>query len=336
MPISARPYIEAKTLDDLLRLTGKAALEHGAEISPSKGDAKELSGIILELSDPRSRLSRTETRGKLFSALGHLCWSLSGSDLVDRISYYIPWYKKNYDSGESVQDAYGKRLFNWDGVNQVRNVITRLEDQPSSRKAVIQIFSKNDLQKTVTEGISSSPPCTCTLQFLLRGPGAGELSLYTYMRSNDWLWGLPHDVFCFTMLQEIVARSVGAEVGTYKHMVGSLHIYEKRLEKVGDFLDEGWQSTDRAMPAMPSDDPWPQIDVLLEAEEELRQGEEFDQTWSTSVDAYWEDLVRLLAVFRAFKDQNPDVIKKHIPKLDSEVYRIFAGAKRAEAAEYSS
>ena len=42
------------------------------------------------------------------------------------------------------------------------------------------------------------------------------------------------------MIQEIVARSVGAEIGVYKHMVGSLHLYKKDREKAQQFLDEGF------------------------------------------------------------------------------------------------
>jgi thymidylate synthase len=37
--------------------------------------------------------------------------------------------------------------------------------------------------------------------------------MVTTMRSNDAYLGLPHDVFCFTMLQEIIARSLGREIG---------------------------------------------------------------------------------------------------------------------------
>ena len=65
-------------------------------------------------------------------------------------------------------------------------------------------------------------PCTCTLQFLARGV---KLDLIVYMRSNDVIKGLPHDIFCFTMLQEIAARRLSLEPGIYKHCVGSLHLY---------------------------------------------------------------------------------------------------------------
>ena len=59
------------------------------------------------------------------------------------------------------------------------------------------------------------------------------------MRSNDAFKGLPHDVFCFTMLQEIFARTLGVHVGVYKHAVGSLHLYDKDRQKANQYLKEG-------------------------------------------------------------------------------------------------
>ena len=68
-------------------------------MTSSKGDHREVTGVLLELTNPRARLSRTETRGKLFSALGELCWYLAGSNDVDFISYYIPFYKTLSEGG---------------------------------------------------------------------------------------------------------------------------------------------------------------------------------------------------------------------------------------------
>ena len=95
-------------------------------------------------------------------------------------------------------------------------------------------------------------PCTCALQFLVR---KGKLDLIVYMRSNDVIKGLTHDIFCFTMLQEIAARRLSVELGTYRHCVGSLHLYLSDGEIAQSFLREGWQSTKSAMPPMPKGDP---------------------------------------------------------------------------------
>jgi len=43
-----------------------------------------------------------------------------------------------------------------------------------------------------------------------------QLHMLTNMRSNDAFWGLPHNIFSFTMIQEILARTLSVELGTYK------------------------------------------------------------------------------------------------------------------------
>jgi thymidylate synthase len=84
-------------------------------------------------------------------------------------------------------------------------VIELLGNRPTSRRAVIQIFNAEDIA-----AIHREIPCTTTLQFFVRNE---RLDMVTTMRSNDAYLGLPHDVFCFTMLQEIIARSLGREIG---------------------------------------------------------------------------------------------------------------------------
>ncbi|WP_363331185.1 thymidylate synthase [Bradyrhizobium sp.] len=83
--------------------------------------------------------------------------------------------------------------------------------------------------------------------------------------------GLPHDVFAFTFIQELIARSLGLKLGSYKHMAGSLHIYDADKEKVRTFLKEAYQSR-ILMPRMPPGDPWPNLKKLIRAEARIRQG----------------------------------------------------------------
>ena len=55
--------------------------------------------------------------------------------------------------------------------------------------------------------------------------------MHTLMRANDIWLGMPYDVFCFTVIQEIVAHNLGIPMGDYIHMVDLLHIYEFDLAK---------------------------------------------------------------------------------------------------------
>ena len=52
------------------------------------------------------------------------------------------------------------------------------------------------------------------------------------MRSNDLWLGFPFDVFQFANMQVLMAMELGVELGTYTHIAGSLHLYERDF-KVG-------------------------------------------------------------------------------------------------------
>jgi thymidylate synthase len=308
----ANAYFEAETLDDAMRHAFHEILRRGDPVRPRKGPNLEITGVTLEISNPRARLSRTETRGKPFGCLGELCWYLAGANDVEFIAYYLSRYRE-FDEGGRIFGAYGPRLFDWrGGLSQLRNVTDILKSRPQSRQAVVQLFDAGDIADD-----HKDVPCTCTLQFLIRRDG---LSLLTHMRSNDAYIGLPHDVFCFTMLQEIVARELNLDVGAYKHMVGSLHIYETDVERARQFLNEGWQSTDEAMPQMPSGDPWPGVRILLDAEQLIRAGDRYDDSMLDGVDPYWADLVRLLQLHRCRKNDDPagvSAIRERISKAYS-------------------
>jgi thymidylate synthase len=317
----ADSYTSGPTLDDLMRDVIESLLSHGQPINPSQGPCKELRGVLLELTNPRARISRTETRGKPFSCLGELCWYLAQSNQLEFISYYIPQYTDSADGGVVI-GGYGPRLFAWKGLNQVNDVIEILRRKRDSRQAVIQLFDATDLAES-----HKSVPCTCTLQFMLRN---NTLHMLTSMRSNDAYVGLPHDVFCFTMLQEIVSRTLSVELGIYKHVVGSLHLYDRNLDGSQQFLDEGIQSTTATMPPMPQDDPWSAIQVLLAAEDAIRNGKPCEEERLNGIDPYWADLVRLLQVFRFSKDNDCDRIAKARDNMTSSVYDVFIDQRLIE------
>ena len=117
-----KSYIRGATLDDVLREAIEELFEFGQEITATKGSNKELASILLELENPRARLSRTETRGKPFSCLGELCWYLAKTNQLDFITYYIHKYEEFGENGK-IHGGYGPRLFDWNGINQYSNIV---------------------------------------------------------------------------------------------------------------------------------------------------------------------------------------------------------------------
>jgi len=181
------------------------------------------------------------------------------------------------------------------GINQLAQVRDLLKRKQSSRRAVIQLYSAEDISNE-----HADVPCTCTLQFMVR---KSYLNLFVSMRSNDAYIGLPHDVFAFTMIQELLARELGVRLGRYKHAVGSLHLYDVNVDEARRYVDEGWQST-ALMPPMPKGDPWRAIDILKKVEADLRNGMKVD-LFNLSIDNYWKDLATMLAIYALTRGSTP-------------------------------
>lgn len=310
--------IEHDTLDDLLHEALQLLTSETQLFEATRGRFKELLGCSLHLKNPRARLSRSEDKGKIFSALGELFWYLSGDTRLDFIDYYIPnRFQRESDDQVQVRSGYGERLLSFRGINQIQNVIGLLREKPTSRRAVIQLFDASDLETDY-----ASIPCTCTLQFLARN---GHLNLFVSMRSNDAYIGLPHDVFAFTMLQELVARSLGMELGEYFHFAGSLHLYEENFESAAIYLREGWQSR-IAMPPMPVGDPWSNIERIRGIEETIRLGADANVE-TESMENYWKDLIRLLQAYQAARKKDVPALSTLLRQMDSNVYDMFVQAR---------
>lgn len=283
--------IAGDSLDEILIEAYKNIRIHGADNVGSRGSNKELIGVVIKIRHPRARLSRSEDRGRPFSAIGEFLWYMSGRDEVDFITAYIPGYAKEVGPDGSINGAYGPRIFSRYGLDQLEAVEQLLRRKPGSRRAVIQIYSGADLQT------DEEVPCTTTLQFLLRD---GKLHLVVCLRSNDAYLGLPHDVFCFIMLQEMMARRLECDIGEYTQMVGSFHLYDRDEAKVTRYLAEGHHRLSE-MPTMPKGNPFNLVPRLLELEGLIRRkisvGAELAE-----LDPYWSDLLRLVQVHFASDD----------------------------------
>lgn len=320
-----------ETLDDLLRSTFLDLLDGEGlnRVSSKKGLSTERFGALLELTNPRARISRSVGRARLFSALGELIWYLSASNSIQQIEYYIKGYSAfSDDGGKTANGAYGPRLFGRDSEpSEWKRIIDLLsrKDRQGSRNAVIQILSNSDLSKSTKDR-----PCTTTLQFVVRDE---KLSLHAHMRSNDAYLGLPHDIFSFSMLHEIAATQLNLELGSYFHSVGSLHLYDdtdepndpKPTANAREYVDEKYMGV-TPMPAMPKGDPWVWISKLIEVEAAYRCAD-LDIQLDDSAPTYWKDIACLLRAYSGIKhlrgSERLAFLDECLNQLQDESYHLF-------------
>jgi hypothetical protein len=70
-----------------------------------------------------------------------------------------------------------------------------------------------------------------TVQFIVRDD---KLHVQTSMRSNDVVLGIPYDWWMMSRLGISVASSLGVDLGSYTHVVGSMHLYDRDLGIASD------------------------------------------------------------------------------------------------------
>ena len=157
-----------------------------------------------------------------------LCAGFGMPALTEAAASQVAAYVRDPDG--TVHGNYGSRV----GL-QIVDVVEKLQHDPSSRQAVVQIWNKQ-LDSSYRDPMPKDIPCTLTLTFGVDKSGA--LTMSVVMRSSDVWLGLPFDVFQFRQLQRTIAWLLGREIGQYCHHSVSMHAYDHDLAKIGGLAVE--------------------------------------------------------------------------------------------------
>ena len=214
------------------------ALDRAPIVERRGGPVRELPGVtVIQIDDPRKRLCLIRER-KLnpWTSLAEFPWLMAGRNDVAWLKPYLPSAEQFSDDGLVWRAGYGPRLVGWRGwdppyntvveVDQLHNIVTALERAPETRQALVGLW--DPAADDPAHVVSKDFPCTNLIHFMRRG---GELDVCVYMRSNDSVWGFSGvNVTNFTLLQELVAYTLGWPVGRYWHVSFNLHLYERHWE----------------------------------------------------------------------------------------------------------
>ena len=191
-------------------------LEHGEIVMPRGMKTRECRGRTISFPAELNIVSIPERRLNYSFMVAEFVWMILGRNDAPSISYFNKNIAPYSDDGVTFDGAYGPKI-----VDQMPYIIKSLKSDADSRQALLTIWRERP-------GKSKDIPCTISMQFFVR---SGHVEMDTYMRSNDLWLGMPYDIFNFTMLQRYVAARLGLPVGTYRHHVGSMHIYEQHWDK---------------------------------------------------------------------------------------------------------
>jgi thymidylate synthase len=140
-------------------------------------------------------------------------------DFVERIKNDSDFAKEFGDLGP----VYGKQWRDFNGYDQLKNVIEQIKINPESRRLIVSSWNPPQLKDMAL------PPCHMMYQFYVND---NKLSLQMYQRSADAFLGIPFNIASYALLLELVAKVCNLKPYELVHTIGDAHIYSNHLEQV--------------------------------------------------------------------------------------------------------
>lgn len=194
----------------------------------------------------------TTKKVHLKSIIHELLWFIKGDTnikyLVDNnVSIWNDWPYKTYTlskeyKGETMEEfinliktdedfakkwgdlgpVYGKQWRDFNGVDQLINVINEIKRNKDSRRLIVSSWNPPLIDKMAL------PPCHSLYQFYVND---NKLSLQLYQRSADVFLGVPFNIASYSILLMMVAEITGLEPYEFIHTTGDTHIYTNHIEQ---------------------------------------------------------------------------------------------------------
>ncbi|MNO13134.1 Thymidylate synthase [compost metagenome] len=203
----------------------------------------------------------TTKRVPFKSVLSELLWFISGSTNVNDLRALLhgeefrdDWTKKTiwddnatnqgqalgYEDGE-LGPVYGKQWRHWsknngvtdllgakDTIDQLRDVINQIRDNPDSRRLIVSAWNVAELPDMAL------PPCHCLFQFYVRD---GYLDCQLYQRSADLFLGVPFNIASYALLVHMVAQVCSLKPGEFIWTGGDVHLYKNHFSQALEILN---------------------------------------------------------------------------------------------------
>lgn len=122
-------------------------------------------------------------------------------------------------------NVYGKQWRDFNGKDQLKEVIHLIKTNPDSRRILINAWNAAEIDTMAL------PPCHMMVQFYVQD---GKLSGQLYQRSADIFLGVPFNIASYSLLIHLLAQVCDLEVGEFVHTFGDAHIYLDHIEQINE------------------------------------------------------------------------------------------------------
>lgn len=120
-------------------------------------------------------------------------------------------------------NVYGKQWRNFNGIDQLKNIIQEIKNNPTSRRLIVSAWNPCEIETMAL------PPCHTIFQFYVQN---NKLSCQLYQRSGDVFLGIPFNIASYSLLTILIAKECNLEVGEFIHTLGDAHIYSNHFEQI--------------------------------------------------------------------------------------------------------
>ena len=171
--------------------------------------------------------------------LAEIRFKKNRSDLVDLDKFSTIWtdnadnqgVELGYDNSDTIKKLgpiYGVQWRNWNGVDQIHELVDGLKSNPFGRRHILSAWNVEMIESMAL------PPCHVMSQFYVSSNGV--LSCQMYQRSADMFLGVPFNIASYALLQSILANILDLEPGDFVHTFGDAHIYKNSINQVKEQL----------------------------------------------------------------------------------------------------
>lgn len=150
-------------------------------------------------------------------------------------NYWKDWAKPD----GSLDVDYGNQWLDFNGVNQIEQVISSIDADPFGRRHIINGWRPDRLN------VVDLPCCHFLYQFYVTSEG--KIDLMFYMRSVDVIIGLPSDVILAALMVLLIAQDTLYKPGKIHMILGDTHIYEihHKDEGIHQYLENYYSNSSR-------------------------------------------------------------------------------------------
>ena len=144
---------------------------------------------------------------------------------------------ENSETKKILGPVYGVQWRNWNGNDQVKNLLAGLKNNPDGRRHILSAWNVGEINKMAL------PPCHVMSQFYIH---KDSISCHMYQRSADMFLGVPFNIASYALLLSIFAEILGLKPKRFIHSFGDAHIYKNSIEQVKEQISR----TPRSLPKL--------------------------------------------------------------------------------------